>query len=359
MNRPTRNEATRRRLLKAGAATAVAAVHWPLIRSARAAAPEHTMIFAHTFTQATEKYVVSGIDQFKRLAEQYSGGRLLVDVHEGGTLGGQSELPQKVQYNAIQACQVSMQNFTPYAEIFNILDFPFMFSSNAAFERFLEHPVFLESKLVQEPAKRGMRVLQGMWANAGYRVFCTGKRAAREIRLPQDLKGLKVRVTNSKIEQQSFALTPASPVSVAWAETYQAMQQGAVDALNVGLGPLTANRLHETIATATRLNMSFNAHVAIMSKAWYEKLPADIRDAIDRAGRESWSYQRDEQARANETMWAEWKARGITVIDLSREEQAAWIAAVGHRRPEWKQWKERYGVKLYEQIADLGRTLSA
>ena len=33
------------------------------------------------------------------------------------------------------------------------------------------------------------------------------------------------------------------------------MQQGTVDALNVGLGPLNSARLQETIGTATRINM--------------------------------------------------------------------------------------------------------
>lgn len=356
----TPEEKTRRRLLRAAAATgAIGCAQWPLIKFAAAADAEHKMIFAHTFTQATEQYVVSGISRFKELAEKYSEGRLAVDVHEGGKLGGQSELPQKVQYGAIQACQVSMQNFTPFAEIYNILDFPFMFASNEAFERFLGDSVFLGSRLMADPTKRGMHVLRGMWANTGYRVFCTSSRAAREVRIPEDVKGLKVRVTNSKIEQQAFALTPASPVSVAWAETYQAMQQGAADALNVGLGPLTAARLHETLATATRLGMSFNAHITVVSAAWYRKLPDMVREAIDRAAQDSWAYQREEQDRANVRMWEEWRARGIKVIELSPDERARWVAAVGHKRPEWRQWKERYGMALYDQITRIGGTSGA
>ena len=351
MNDRTPEAKTRRRLLRAAAATgAISCAQWPLIKLAAAADAEHKMIFAHTFTQATEKYVVSGISRFKELAEKYSDGRLAVDVHEGGKLGGQSELPQKLQYGAIQACQLSMQNFTPFAEIYNILDFPFMFASNEAFERFLGDPVFLGSRLMADPAKRGMHVLRGMWANTGYRVFCTSTRAAREIRTPQDLKGLKVRVTNSKIEQQAFALTPASPVSVAWAETYQAMQQGAVDGLHVGLGPLSANRLQEVVSTGTRLNMSFNAHVAMVSRKWFEQLPAAVQSAITRAAAESWDYQQREQAIADARMWNDWKQAGIEVLDLSPAEHAQWVEAVGHQRPEWNRWKDRYGRDTYEQI---------
>jgi C4-dicarboxylate-binding protein DctP len=118
--------------------------------------PEFTMVFAHTFSQASEKYVVTGIDLFKELAEKYTDNRLLVDVHEGGKLGGQNVLPQKVQQGAIQACQLSMQNFTPFSESFNLLDFPYVFSSNDRFERFLESDLIQNSLLASEQ----MRVIE-------------------------------------------------------------------------------------------------------------------------------------------------------------------------------------------------------
>jgi len=139
----------------------------------------------------------------------------------------------------------------------------------------------MRSKLGTEPATKGFKVLAGLWANTGLRVTGISKKVKREVRLPSDLKGLKIRVTSSKVEQQAFALTPGNPVSVDWAETYQAMQQGTVDALNVGLGPLSSARIQETIGTVTRIGMSFNAHVVVVSKRWFDALPSAVREAID------------------------------------------------------------------------------
>ena len=347
----------RRKIVVGGLAAAGSLAGWPLIRGTAYAQQkaEHTMIFAHTFTAATDKDVVTGIDLFKQLAEKNAQGRLLVDVHDGGKLGGQNVLPQKVQQDVIQACQLSMQNFTPFSEAYNVLDFPYLFASNETFEKVLESPIMADSAFASEPASKGFKVLGGMWANTGFRVLSLSKKLNREVHLPADLKGIKIRVTTSKVEQQAFALTPGNPVAVNWAETYQAMQQGTVDALNVGLGPLNSARLQETIGTATRINMSFNAHVVVVSKKWFDALPADLRDGIDRAARESWVYQKNEQRKSNERMWSEWKAAGIKVIDLSPEAHAQWVAAVGHQRPEWKQWKERYGTALYERVAAMGQ----
>ena len=179
----------------------------------------------------------------------------------------------------------------------------------------------MQSQLISEPESKNLKVLVGMWANSGFRTLGISKKLDREIHLPADLKGVKIRVTTSKVEQQAFALTPGSPVSINWAETYQAMQQGAVDALNVGLGPLTSARVHETIATATRINMSFNAHVSVVNKRWFDALPSPVRSAIERAAKESWAFQKSEQRKADEKMWAEWKAAGIKIIDLTPDER--------------------------------------
>lgn len=353
-------KAKRRQVVIGGLAGVGSLVSWPLIRKSAFAQgkPDHTMIFAHTFSPATEKYVVTGIEQFKQAAEKYSQGKLFVDVHDSGKLGGQNILPQKVQQGAVQACQLSMQNFTPFSEAFNVLDFPFIFASNDAFEKFLQDPYFMQSKLGTEPATKGFKVLAGLWANTGLRVTGISKKVKREVRLPADLKGLKIRVTSSKVEQQAFALTPGNPVSVDWGETYQAMQQGTVDALNVGLGPLSSARIQETIGTVTRIGMSFNAHVVVVSKRWFDGLPAAVREAIERAAAEAWRYEQTEQRKANDRMWDEWKALGIKVVDLSADERKQWVAAVGHQRPEWNQWKERYGKELYDRVAELGRKLA-
>jgi C4-dicarboxylate-binding protein DctP len=351
-----KRKVTRRQVVIGGMAGIGSLVSWPLIRVAEAQTKAvHTMILAHTFSDATEQYVVTGINQFKQAAEKYSQGKLFVDVHDSGKLGGQNVLPQKVQQGAIQACQLSMQNFTPFSESFNVLDFPFLFASNDAFERFLQSPYLIQSKLATEPATKGFRLLPGLWANTGLRVFGVSKKVNRDVHVPSDLKGLKIRVTSSKIEQQAFGLTPGNPVSVDWAETYQAMQQGAVDALNVGLGPLSSARIQETIGTVTRLGMSFNAHVVVVGKRWFDALPPDVREAIDRAATEAWKYEQTEQVKANDRMWSEWKALGIKVIDLTPEERKQWVAAVGHQRPEWDKWKERYGRDLYQRVAEFGQ----
>jgi TRAP-type C4-dicarboxylate transport system substrate-binding protein len=329
---------SRRTFVKTGAIAAITALSAPYVISpSRAGKPDHVLTFGHTFGKATEDVVITGLDLFKQKAEEYAEGTLLIDIHEAGSLGGQPELPQKVLTGAIQGCQLSSQNFTPYANVYNLLDLPFLFPSNSSFEQVLLSDAFLSSDFIEQPRKKGLMVLPGMWANAGYRVLSISKKADRVVESPADLEGIKIRVTGSKVEQQIFRMTPASPVSIAWGETYQAMQQGVADALNVGLGPLTATKIYETLGSATHSEINFNCHVTAISARWFDALPGKVQDAILRAASESFAYQRAGQAEANNKMIETWKSSGINVVDLNEDKKKAWVDA-------------QYGADLYEQL---------
>lgn len=344
---------SRRDVLKSGVAAA-AGIALPFINTtARAAKADHTLSFGHTFGKATEKYMVTGLDFFKERAEHYSGGKLFVDIHEAGSLGGQTVLPQKVLTGAIQGCQTSTQIFTPFSSVYNILDFPFLFPSNEKFEEILASDIFKDSELTREPESKGFKVLPGMWSNAGHRVIGISKEADRVVKMPSDLEGLKMRVTGSKVEQKFFGLTPANPVSIAWGETYQALQQGAADGLNVGLGPLTATKIFETLGSATMSRVSLNCHITVLNKRWFDKLPTDIQEAIMKAGAESFAFQQEKQRKANEEMVDLWKSTGIKIHTLSDTERKAWSDLAGHQLPAYDELKDKYGRDLYEKLVSM------
>ena len=345
---------TRRKFLKQTTITAGAlAVASPAIIKPASAAAEHTLTFGHTFGAATEQYMITGLAQFKAAAEEYAGGDLFVDIHEAGSLGGQNVLPQKVLTGAIQGCQLSTGNFVNYSEVYNILDFPYLFASNNQFEDTIQKDGFRDSAFLSLPASNGFQVVPGMWANAGFRVLGISNKVDRVVRTPDDLAGLKVRTNGTRVEDVMFKLTSASPVSIAWGEAYQAMQQGAADALSVGLGPITATKIHETLSSATLYELNFNCHITTLSKRWFDGLPAHVQEAIMRAGAESYAFQRAEQLKANETMVKLWQDSGIEVVQLNQSEKDVWIEAMGHQRSEYDGLKDAFGREAFDKVLDL------
>lgn len=333
--------------------TTAAGLTAPFIANPAFAGAKHKLTFGHTFGPATEAYMITGLQQFKQAAETYAGGALEVDIHDAGSLGGQNVLPQKVLTNAIQGCQLSTGNFVAYSDVYNILDFPFLFPSNDNFEDVIQTDGFRNSDFIGRPAGSGFQVVPGMWANAGFRVLGISNKVGRAVRTPEDLAGLKVRTNGTRVEDVMFKLTAASPVSIAWAEAYQAMQQGAADALSVGLGPLTATKIHETLSSATMYELNFNCHITVLSKRWFDGLEPDVQAAIMRAGEESYAYQREKQLQANQDMVKLWTDSGIEVIQLSADEKQQWIDAMGHQRSEYDGLKDAFGRDALDTVLEL------
>lgn len=344
---------SRRSLLKTGAAVATASVASPFIISSVRAAADHRLTFGHTFGAATEDYMITGLSQFKAAAEQYSEGALEVDIHEAGSLGGQGVLPQKVLTGAIQGCQLSTGNFVNYSDVYNIIDLPFLFGSNAAFEETIQTDAFRNSEFISRPASSGFQVVPGMWANAGFRVLGISNKVDRVVRRPEDLAGLKVRTNGTRVEDVMFKLTSANPVSIAWGEAYQAMQQGAADALSVGLGPLTATKIHETLSSATMYELNFNCHITVLDRKWYAALPDNVQQAIMRAGAESYEFQRQQQLAANDRMIKLWTDAGIEVVTLTEDEKSEWVTTMGHQRSEYDALKDAFGREALETVLNL------
>ena len=344
-----KNYVSRRDVLKTAAGAGILLAMPAYVKGAEA---EHVLTFGHTFGKATEDVMITGLQQWKQKAEEYADGKLSIEIHEAGSLGGQNVLPQKVLQQSIQGCQLSTQNFTPYSAVYNLLDFPFLFSSNESFEDMLGTEAFLSSEFISEPQSKGFTVLPGMWANAGHRVLGISKKKDRVVVNPEDLEGVKIRVTGSKVEQQFFRLTPADPVSIAWAETYQALEQGAADALNVGLGPLTATRIFETLGSATLTRINFNCHITLLSARWFDGLPGDVQDAILKGAEESFAFQRSGQAKANEKMVEMWRSSDIQIVDPEPDVKKIWVESFGHQRPEWDELKEAYGKNVWSQLED-------
>lgn len=344
-----------RRAFVIGSAAASSALALPFVSSiARAQEPEFKLMLGYSFTPASEEFGATAVSKFKELVETHSDGRIMVDVYAGGLLGDQAVMVQKVQQGIIQATQVSMQNYTQFSPSYNILDFPYLFGgSRDVFEKFLDHPYFSESAFATESESKGLRIVPGMWANLGMRSLGISRRSGVEVREPGQLKGLKIRVTNSRVEQQAFALTPANPVSINWGETYQALQQGACDGLNVAVAPLAMARINETLGSCTFIDATPNAHVTVISKSWFDSLPQELQEVIDRSGREAWAWQKSEQSKLDEHTLATWKEQGITVIRSTPEERQAWVDAIGHQRPEWDQWRERYGKDVYDKVVSI------
>jgi TRAP-type transport system periplasmic protein len=107
----------------------------------------------------------------------------------------------------------------------------------------------------------------------------------KPVRSPADLKGIKVRVYGTAQTEFANALG-MEPVSIAFAETYTALERGTVDAAFTGTYPGFALKFYEVTKFLVDVNHGPVAGALVVSKRTWDKLSPDMRTLMTKLGEE-------------------------------------------------------------------------
>lgn len=106
-------------------------------------------------------------------------------------------------------------------------------------------------------------------------VFC--RKAVKDL---ADLKGRKVRTFGPTLNDLMSAIG-ATPVSLAYAETYTALERGVVDCAITGSGSGNAAKWYEVTTHQYTLPLSWAVSGYFANLSWWQKLPADARKFLE------------------------------------------------------------------------------
>ena len=99
----------------------------------------YTARLGHTGGDPTNLYY-AGAEEFKRLVEERSGGRMVIEVYPGGQLGSDRDLQESARLGHIEMALSS----TPVVlldGIFGVLDLPYLFRDREHVSRVLDGPI--------------------------------------------------------------------------------------------------------------------------------------------------------------------------------------------------------------------------
>jgi len=172
-------------------------------------------------SKASQHPVSQGYNKFAEIVAEKSGGRITIDVFNDALLGNDREVIEGAQSGTLEFAGSSTPNMASFTNIFTAWDLPYIFESKDEVYKAIDgEPGILAAK---EMEKSGFKVI--FFPDYGFRQVVNNQ---KEIKLPADLKGMKVRTTNSPVEIADYKAFGANPTPVAWGEVYTALQQGTV-----------------------------------------------------------------------------------------------------------------------------------
>ncbi len=294
--------------------------------------------FSHVVTDAAPKGKAAL--KFKELAEKYTNGKVKIEVYPNSTLYKDAEEMEALQLGAVQILAPSTAKFAPLGvKQFEVLDLPFLFKDQAAYDRMINGP--LGQGLFTRLEAKGVKGL-AYWDNGFYLIS-----ANRPLIQPADLKGLKIRISGSKVDDQTLRLMGANPQIMAFSELYQALQSGVVDGAQNSASNYTTQKLNDVQKNITALYHIHLQYAVVTNKKFWDGLPADIRAALDKAMAEATLSNNSNSVEDNVKALAAIKATGKTdVHDPTPDEMKVWRAAM---MPVYKSAESRIGKEMIDE----------
>ena len=276
-----------------------------LIAQAATAADPIVIKFSHVVAADTPKGKAS--EFFAKRAAELTGGKVKVEVYANSTLYKDKEEMEALQIGAVQMLAPSLAKFGPLGvREFELFDLPFIFDSEVELHKVTTGPVgrMLFSKL----ETRGIKGL-AYWDN-GFKVMS----ANRPLKMPEDYKGLKMRIQSSKVLEAQMRAVGALPQVMAFSEVYQALQTGVVDGTENPPSNLYTQKMYEVQKNVSITNHGYLGYAVITNKKFWDGLPADVRGQLEKAMEEATTYANKIAQEENDSSMAKVKASGKTDV---------------------------------------------
>ena len=268
-------QSTARRLI---ALAAVAASTLILGMGGRADAQAPTLLRISNQLPATAA-VTKGLDLWKSKVEAATGGRLKVEIYNNSQLYKDNEVFPAVQGHQIDMGLIVSAQFTAYDPVFAIFDLPGLFKT------YDQATTALHGKtgaiLAGHLHKLGVHPLY--WPQQGFSAIATSK---TQLKTPADFKRLKLRA-HSKDLARMFQLLGASPTVIAASEVSTAASRGTIDGFSTSLSSYYARKWFEGSPFINNSGFGLIGTVVIINKDLWDKLPDDLKSAMDNASRDA------------------------------------------------------------------------
>jgi C4-dicarboxylate-binding protein DctP len=295
--------------------------------------------FSHVVAVDTPKG--KGAEQFKKLAEERTKGRVKVEVYPNSSLFKDGEEVEALQLGSVQMLAPSLAKFGPLGvREYELFDLPYIFDSYEDLHKVTDGPV--GKQLFRKLETKGVVGL-AYWDN-GFKVMTANK----PLRKVDDFKGLKMRIQSSKVLDAQFRALGALPQVMAFSEVYQAMQTGVVDGSENTLSNVYTQKMHEVQKYLTLSDHGYIGYAVIVNKKFWDSIPADIRTALESAMADATKYANDIAQKENaDALEGIRKSGKVQIITLTPQEKAEWKKALVKVH---KQAEPNIGAELLQSV---------
>lgn len=291
--------------------------------------------------------------EFARLVEEKTEGRIKVEVYTGGVLySAEPDAIEELQLGNLAFTRVSASPVANFVPSINAIQMPYLYKSGAHMWAVLNGEIGqnllkgIETGVDKDGKTSGLVGL--CYYDAGSRSFYLTK----EVHKPADMAGLKIRMQNNTMMLKMVELLGATGVAgIGPGDVFNAIQTKVVDGAEnnwptyQNMGDYNAAKFY-ILDQHTRV-----PEILLASKEVMDSLTPEDRAIIEECAKAVQQYEIEQWALKEKSAEEIVREAGVTVIELTPEERAAFEAAMA---PLYEEFGAAY-KDIIDQIKEIGK----
>jgi len=274
-----------------------------------AAVAQTTLRFGHANNPGEIAYDL--YQEFADNVTKKSGGQLTIRVFPSEQLGKEVDLLQQLKSGALDLSTPSMPTLNSMVPAFEIPSAPFLWRDWKEAEAIIRGPA-MEPVWNELRDKHNIVALSKIWY-WGWRNFTF---TSKEVRKPEEMAGLKVRVPESPIWVEMVRGFGAAPTPIPFGEVYTALQQKTVDGQENPIPTIYSRKFYEVQGVLSMTRHMLQNNTLLINKSSLDKLKPELQKLLmDEAAAASAKNTQLQQAREVSMLEDIRKSPRIKIID--------------------------------------------
>ena len=176
----------------------------------------------------------------------------------------------------------------------------------------------------------------------GFRQVTNSK---HQIKGPEDVKGLKIRIPGITMYTDLFRELGSDPSTMTFSEVFTALQQGTIDGQENPIDVISSSKLNEVQDYITMWNYSYDPLVLGINKKLFDSLSEEDQELFETLGAEAAEYQVEIAREKEEEQIEELKETGMDFYYPTEEEIEDFRETV---QPVYDKYESIWGEDLLE-----------
>jgi TRAP-type C4-dicarboxylate transport system substrate-binding protein len=265
------------------------------------------------------------MNRFAAALQKSAGARVKIELYPASQLGSIPRMIELTQLGSIQLWIGPPEFLVGVDQRFELLSAPGVFQSDQHALKTISDPEFVKAFLAVG-ASKGL---------LGAALFVYGPSAVAmrtPVRSAADFKGKKIRVLASPFQTEQMARLGATGVPLTLGDVLPALQQGTIDGSFAAVPIFTTLQYQDVAKYATETSQSYIFSVAMLSRRWFDGLPADLQAQVMAAAKQAETEVQPwvlTFVAAQRKVWTDTGGELIALPDADKADILAKLATVG------------------------------